>query len=47
MTDLRIRAAEPADLDIVLAFWRTAAEGRSISDDRAGWSGWSRATPRP
>ncbi|MCX4879200.1 MULTISPECIES: GNAT family N-acetyltransferase [unclassified Streptomyces] len=36
MTDLRIRAAEPADLDIVLAFWRTAAEGRSISDDRAG-----------
>ncbi|MGW1606530.1 GNAT family N-acetyltransferase, partial [Streptomyces eurythermus] len=36
MTDLRIRAAVPADLDSVLAFWRTAAEGTSISDDRAG-----------
>jgi ribosomal protein S18 acetylase RimI-like enzyme len=36
MTDLRIRPAAPADLDAVLAFWRTAAEGTSISDDRAG-----------
>ncbi|WP_317442070.1 GNAT family N-acetyltransferase [Streptomyces collinus] len=36
MTELRIRAARPADLDDVLAFWRTAAEGTSISDDRAG-----------
>jgi ribosomal protein S18 acetylase RimI-like enzyme len=36
MTDLRIRPAVPADLDAVLAFWRTAAEGTSISDDRAG-----------
>ena len=36
MSDLRIRAATPADLDTVLAFWRTAAEGTSISDDRAG-----------
>ncbi|MFJ9538976.1 GNAT family N-acetyltransferase [Streptomyces sp. NPDC101225] len=36
MPDLRIRAATPADLDAVLAFWRTAAEGTSISDDRAG-----------
>ncbi|MFJ4771961.1 GNAT family N-acetyltransferase [Streptomyces uncialis] len=36
MNDLRIRAAGPADLDPVLAFWRTAAEGTSISDDRAG-----------
>ncbi|MFF7241062.1 GNAT family N-acetyltransferase [Streptomyces collinus] len=36
MTELRIRAALPADLDDVLAFWRTAAEGTSISDDRAG-----------
>ncbi|CAL9636850.1 GNAT family N-acetyltransferase [Streptomyces sp. enrichment culture] len=36
MTDLRIRAAVPADLDSVLAFWKTAAEGTSISDDRAG-----------
>ncbi|ANP53518.1 ribosomal protein S18 acetylase RimI-like enzyme [Streptomyces griseochromogenes] len=36
MTELRIRSALPADLDAVLAFWRTAAEGTSISDDRAG-----------
>ncbi|MEU9735498.1 GNAT family N-acetyltransferase [Streptomyces sp. NPDC048002] len=36
MTDLRIRAAGPQDLDPVLAFWKTSAEGTSISDDRAG-----------
>ncbi|MFJ9717587.1 GNAT family N-acetyltransferase [Streptomyces sp. NPDC101213] len=36
MSDLRIRAATPDDLDTVLAFWRTAAEGTSISDDREG-----------
>ncbi|RST16994.1 GNAT family N-acetyltransferase [Streptomyces sp. WAC05374] len=36
MDDLRIRAASPADLDAVLAFWKVAAEGTSISDDRAG-----------
>ncbi|MFF1282612.1 GNAT family N-acetyltransferase [Streptomyces sp. NPDC058299] len=36
MNDPRIRAAAPDDLDSVLAFWRTAAEGTSISDDRAG-----------
>ncbi|MCX4999602.1 GNAT family N-acetyltransferase [Streptomyces longwoodensis] len=36
MSELRIRAAEPGDLDAVLAFWRTAAEGTSISDDRDG-----------
>ncbi|MFE2265163.1 GNAT family N-acetyltransferase [Streptomyces griseosporeus] len=36
MSDLRIRAATPDDLDTVLAFWKTAAEGTSISDDRAG-----------
>ncbi|MFI6938906.1 GNAT family N-acetyltransferase [Streptomyces sp. NPDC050418] len=36
MTALRIRAATPEDLDAVLAFWKTAAEGTSISDDRAG-----------
>ncbi|MEU6981032.1 MULTISPECIES: GNAT family N-acetyltransferase [unclassified Streptomyces] len=36
MDDLRIRAAVAADLDAVLAFWKTAAEGTSISDDRAG-----------
>ncbi|WP_425836688.1 GNAT family N-acetyltransferase [Streptomyces fractus] len=36
MNDLRVRAAGPADLDAVLAFWKEAAEGTSISDDRAG-----------
>ncbi|MGW0711155.1 GNAT family N-acetyltransferase [Streptomyces sp. NPDC002643] len=36
MTDLRIRAATPDDLDAVLAFWKAAAEGTSISDDRDG-----------
>ncbi|MFE0727082.1 GNAT family N-acetyltransferase [Streptomyces antibioticus] len=36
MSDLRIRAATPDDLDTVLAFWKCAAEGTSISDDRAG-----------
>ncbi|MGW2049764.1 GNAT family N-acetyltransferase [Streptomyces sp. NPDC001858] len=36
MSDLRIRAATPDDLDTVLAFWKTAAEGTSISDDRGG-----------
>ncbi|MGX1371633.1 ribosomal protein S18 acetylase RimI-like enzyme [Streptomyces canus] len=36
MTDLRIRAAAPDDLDTVLAFWKRAAEGTSISDDRDG-----------
>ena len=36
MTDPHIRAAAPEDLDAVLAFWKTAAEGTSISDDRDG-----------
>ncbi|WP_369381216.1 GNAT family N-acetyltransferase [Streptomyces sp. cg36] len=36
MNDLRIRAADPDDLDAVLAFWKGAAEGASISDDRDG-----------
>ncbi|CAL9358164.1 MULTISPECIES: GNAT family N-acetyltransferase [unclassified Streptomyces] len=36
MDDLRIRAAGPADVDAVLAFWKLAAEGTSISDDRDG-----------
>ncbi|WP_251092447.1 GNAT family N-acetyltransferase [Streptomyces sp. Caat 7-52] len=36
MNELRVRAAVPADLDAVLASWKTAAEGTSISDDRAG-----------
>ncbi|MGW2058352.1 GNAT family N-acetyltransferase [Streptomyces sp. NPDC001840] len=39
MDDLRIRAAAPADLDAVLAFWKTAAEGTSITDDREGIEG--------
>lgn len=32
----RIRAATRADIDAVLAFWKIAAEGTSISDDREG-----------
>ncbi|MEV6422543.1 GNAT family N-acetyltransferase [Streptomyces sp. NPDC051662] len=36
MDDFRIRAATPADLDAVLAFWKDAAEGTSITDDRDG-----------
>ncbi|MFR9792470.1 GNAT family N-acetyltransferase [Streptomyces sp. MB22_4] len=39
MNELRIRPAAPSDLDAVLAFWRTAAEGASISDDSAGVEG--------
>lgn len=35
-TSLSVRAAGPGDLDRVLAFWKEAAEGTSISDDRAG-----------
>jgi ribosomal protein S18 acetylase RimI-like enzyme len=34
--DLRLRAAVPEDAQPVLAFWRTAAEGTSISDDAEG-----------
>ncbi|OIK01367.1 GNAT family N-acetyltransferase [Streptomyces colonosanans] len=33
---MRIRAAGPEDLDAVLSFWKAAAEGTSISDDRDG-----------
>ncbi|WP_336322413.1 GNAT family N-acetyltransferase [Streptomyces lavendofoliae] len=36
MDDLRIRTASPADVDTVLAFWKVAAEGTSVSDDRDG-----------
>lgn len=36
MTDLMIRPATPEDLDTVLAFWKAAAEGTSITDDRDG-----------
>lgn len=36
MSDLHIRCAAPTDIDAVLRFWRTAAEGTSISDDHDG-----------
>ncbi|WP_030777164.1 GNAT family N-acetyltransferase [Streptomyces sp. NRRL S-920] len=36
MDDLQLRTAGPEDLDAVLAFWKVAAEGTSISDDSAG-----------
>ncbi|MFI0980340.1 GNAT family N-acetyltransferase [Streptomyces sp. NPDC021093] len=36
LESIRLRAASPADLDAVLAFWKAAAEGTSISDDRDG-----------
>jgi ribosomal protein S18 acetylase RimI-like enzyme len=36
MTELHVRTAAAEDLDAVLAFWKTAAEGTSISDDRDG-----------
>lgn len=36
MNDLRLRHAALPDIDAVLRFWRTAAEGTSISDDHDG-----------
>ncbi|WP_369207598.1 GNAT family N-acetyltransferase [Streptomyces sp. PU-14G] len=36
MSELRIRPAGEGDIDQVLAFWREAAEGTSVSDDRDG-----------
>ncbi|KUJ70429.1 GCN5 family acetyltransferase [Streptomyces albus subsp. albus] len=36
MSDLHIRCATRTDIDTVLRFWRDAAEGTSISDDRDG-----------
>ncbi|BAJ32839.1 MULTISPECIES: GNAT family N-acetyltransferase [Kitasatospora] len=36
MSEYELRAARPEDIDAVLAFWAEAAEGTSISDDRAG-----------
>lgn len=36
MSEYELRAARPAEIDAVLAFWAVAAEGTSISDDRAG-----------
>ena len=39
VSDLEIRPAKPAEALDVLAFWATAAEGTSISDDPAGVRG--------
>ncbi|MEV7521757.1 GNAT family N-acetyltransferase [Streptomyces sp. NPDC091371] len=39
MTELHIRAAVPADAENVLAFWKEAAEGTSITDDVEGVTG--------
>ncbi|MFE6224155.1 MULTISPECIES: GNAT family N-acetyltransferase [unclassified Streptomyces] len=36
MIDIEIRTAVPSDAETVLAFWREAAEGTSISDDVDG-----------
>lgn len=36
MTDLTIRSAAPDDVDALLDFWKSAAEGTSISDDQTG-----------
>jgi ribosomal protein S18 acetylase RimI-like enzyme len=36
LSDLRIRPAAARDAGAVLAFWRVAAEGTSISDDEDG-----------
>lgn len=36
MNDLTLRTAGPADIGPLLDFWRTAAEGTSISDDQEG-----------
>ncbi|WP_217551782.1 GNAT family N-acetyltransferase [Streptomyces sp. GbtcB6] len=36
MSELHIRCATLSDIDTALRFWRDAAEGTSISDDRGG-----------
>jgi ribosomal protein S18 acetylase RimI-like enzyme len=36
MTDLIIRSSTPADVADLLEFWKSAAEGTSISDDEDG-----------
>ncbi|MFC1411085.1 GNAT family N-acetyltransferase [Streptacidiphilus sp. N1-12] len=36
MNDLTLRSATPADVSALLDFWKSAAEGTSISDDEAG-----------
>ncbi|MET7643854.1 GNAT family N-acetyltransferase [Streptomyces sp. NPDC005426] len=45
MSDIDIRCAALADIDAVLRFWREAAEGTSISDDRDGVSRLVRRDP--
>lgn len=39
MSDLDVRPARLDEIDAVLAFWATAAEGISVSDDAAGVRG--------
>ncbi|KAB8157080.1 GNAT family N-acetyltransferase [Streptomyces sp. 3MP-14] len=39
MDETRVRPAGPGDVERVLAFWRLAAEGASVSDDVAGVAG--------
>ncbi|GGQ90846.1 GNAT family N-acetyltransferase [Kitasatospora griseola] len=46
MDEYELRAARPADIDAVLAFWAEAAEGTSISDDRAGVARLLESDPR-
>ncbi|MFD0024275.1 GNAT family N-acetyltransferase [Streptomyces sp. NPDC058382] len=36
MSDIHIRCAAVSEIDTVLRFWRTSAEGTSISDDNDG-----------
>ncbi|MFD7029331.1 GNAT family N-acetyltransferase [Streptomyces sp. NPDC059917] len=46
MIDLRIRTADPADAEDVLAFWKEAAEGTSITDDADGVTRLVRRDPQ-
>ncbi|MDT0268074.1 GNAT family N-acetyltransferase [Streptomyces sp. DSM 44915] len=39
MSEIGVRPAEVADVERVLAFWRRAAEGTSVSDDVPGVAG--------
>ncbi|MCN9241023.1 GNAT family N-acetyltransferase [Streptomyces sp. RY43-2] len=39
MSELTIRTADLSDAADVLAFWKSAAEGTSVSDDEAGVTG--------
>ncbi|MFH8747888.1 GNAT family N-acetyltransferase [Streptomyces rimosus] len=46
MIDIRIRTAVPDDAENVLAFWREAAEGTSITDDVDGVTRLVRRDPQ-